>query len=132
MSSLQQVILLLVYFFIGAAAVRILGLPQQSAWWLRRACVAGGLLASAVLSKLDNNEDLVYGTKPLAVQVCIYAVLFGFILSWRLTPVGITGKCTFLCPFIPVPAREYYNCRGHCLRQINCIHCSTKGGLSRN
>ncbi len=92
---------------------------SRFAYWLRRGTVACIFAASVYLSTLDNKTQQVHDTPPLFIQVYLYVFLLGFIVSWRVTPIGITGECRLsqCCHCKPAGFNSSFaGCRGNSLR----------------
>jgi len=126
-SQLLQVALLVADLLFAAFVVRALAL-FSFAFWARRCLIVACFAFSVYLSTQDNSTKSFGGYTPLSIQVYIYVFLLGFIASWRLTPIGITGehmlngneKATMIHNKLLVLLCSLTRpCRRNCLRKIH-------------
>ena len=85
-----HVLCLFATLFCGIVLAKLLGW-LKFAFWIRRGLILSLFATSVFLSSQDNNTTDFLGQKPLVTQVYIYVFILGFLASWRLTPVGVTG-----------------------------------------
>ena len=138
--QLLQVLNLCTVLLLGILLAKVLGLFVY-AFWARRGLIAFCFAESLYLSFQDNDTQFIWGHTPLAVQIYIYVFILGFICSWRLTPVGITGTSK---PFSRADAQLQLSrpgpcastsisyehvCRRNSVRQVYGVICASGVGL---